>query len=146
MPTLHLNIEKKGNDAALLHGLLAGRVDGGGACRRLHALQLPLELSGYFYTEPVCFVARPHHPLTRGIDRTNVWHTGGECLASRPIGIDNALVDQWRRNRKTPLVGVNERRHQFAAKQRYDLYSLSHGWRNAMPAGSAPAICKLCQN
>lgn len=61
MPTLHLNIEEKVM-TPLLHDLLAGQVDvvvgrvGG------RALQLPLNYQ-VLYTEPVCFVARPHHPL-----------------------------------------------------------------------------------
>lgn len=61
MPTLHLNIEEKVM-TPLLHDLLSGVVDvvvgrvGG------RALELPLNYR-VLYTEPVCFVARPDHPL-----------------------------------------------------------------------------------
>ena len=76
MPTLHLNIEEKVM-TPLLQDLLAGSVDvvvgriGG------RALQLPLNYR-VLYTEPVCFVARPEHPLAKYPIR---------------ISIDNALVD-----------------------------------------------------
>lgn len=79
MPTLHLNIEEKVM-TPLLHDLLVGQVDvvvgrvGG------RALQLPLNYQ-VLYTKPVCFVARPHHPL---VARAQIawsdlahWRTGG---------------------------------------------------------------------
>ncbi|TQS60279.1 LysR family transcriptional regulator, partial [Salmonella enterica subsp. enterica serovar Typhimurium] len=96
MPTLHLNIEEKVM-TPLLHDLLAGQVDvvvgrvGG------RALQLPLNYQ-VLYTEPVCFVARPHHPLAARAQiawsdlahwRWIVWPTGTPIR----ISIDNALVD-----------------------------------------------------
>ncbi|BDY53505.1 LysR substrate-binding domain-containing protein [Escherichia coli] len=96
MPTLHLNIEEKVM-TPLLQDLLAGSVDvvvgriGG------RALQLPLNYQ-VLYTEPVCFVARPEHPLAKYAtlswnDLANwrwiVWPTGTPIR----ISIDNALVD-----------------------------------------------------
>lgn len=81
----------------LLHDLLAGSLDvvvgrvGG------RALQLPLNYQ-VLYTEPVCFVARPHHPLASHATlswndlahwRWIVWPTGTPIR----ISIDNALVD-----------------------------------------------------
>lgn len=96
LPTLHLNIEEKVM-TPLLHDLLAGSVDvvvgrvGG------RALQLPLNYQ-VLYTEPVCFVARPDHPLAKyplltWNDLANwrwiVWPTGTPIR----ISIDNALVD-----------------------------------------------------
>lgn len=96
MPTLHLNIEEKVM-TPLLHDLLAGAVDvvvgrvGG------RALQLPLNYQ-VLYTEPVCFVARPHHPLAKSASLTwhdlthwrwIVWPTGTPIRLS----IDNALAD-----------------------------------------------------
>lgn len=96
MPTLHLNIEEKVM-TPLLQDLLAGSVDvvvgriGG------RALQLPLNYR-VLYTEPVCFVARPEHPLAKYAtlswnDLANwrwiVWPTGTPIR----ISIDNALVD-----------------------------------------------------
>lgn len=81
----------------LLHDLLVGQVDvvvgrvGG------RALQLPLNYQ-VLYTEPVCFVARPHHPLAARAQiawsdlahsRWIVWPTGTPIR----ISIDNALVD-----------------------------------------------------
>ena len=96
LPTLHLNIEEKVM-TPLLHDLLAGSVDvvvgrvGG------RALQLPLNYQ-VLYTEPVCFVARPDHPLANSplltwndlADwRWIVWPTGTPIR----ISIDNALVD-----------------------------------------------------
>ncbi len=96
MPTLHLNIEEKVM-TPLLHDLLVGQVDvvvgrvGG------RALQLPLNYQ-VLYTEPVCFVARPHHPLVARAQiawsdlahwRWIVWPTGPPIR----ISIDNALVD-----------------------------------------------------
>lgn len=96
MPTLHLNIEEKVM-TPLLHDLLSGVVDvvvgrvGG------RALELPLNYR-VLYTEPVCFVARPDHPLA-SLDslswadlaawRWIVWPTGTPIRQS----IDNALVD-----------------------------------------------------
>ncbi|MFH3327612.1 LysR substrate-binding domain-containing protein [Klebsiella aerogenes] len=96
MPTLHLNIEEKVM-TPLLHDLLSGVVDvvvgrvGG------RALELPLNYR-VLYTEPVCFVARPDHPLA-SMPRLNwadlaawrwiVWPTGTPIRQS----IDNALVD-----------------------------------------------------
>lgn len=96
LPTLNLNIEEKVM-TPLLHDLLAGSVDvvvgrvGG------RALQLPLNYQ-VLYTEPVCFVARPDHPLAKyplltWHDLANwrwiVWPTGTPIR----ISIDNALVD-----------------------------------------------------
>ncbi len=96
MPTLHLSIEEKVM-TPLLQDLLAGSVDvvvgriGG------RALQLPLNYR-VLYTEPVCFVARPEHPLAKYAilswnDLANwrwiVWPTGTPIR----ISIDNALVD-----------------------------------------------------
>lgn len=96
MPTLHLNIEEKVM-TPLLNDLLAGSVDvvvgrvGG------RALQLPLNYQ-VLYTEPVCFVARPDHPLAKYASLTwndladwrwIVWPTGTPIRLS----IDNALVD-----------------------------------------------------
>lgn len=96
MPTLHLNIEEKVM-TPLLDDLLAGSVDvvvgrvGG------RALQLPLNYQ-VLYTEPVCFVARPHHPLAKSASLTwhdlthwrwIVWPTGTPIR----ISIDNALAD-----------------------------------------------------
>ncbi|MCV5217157.1 LysR substrate-binding domain-containing protein, partial [Escherichia coli] len=61
------------------------------------ALQLPLNYR-VLYTEPVCFVARPEHPLAKSAiltwnDLANwrwiVWPTGTPIL----ISIDTALVD-----------------------------------------------------
>lgn len=88
MPTLHLNIEEKVM-TPLLHDLLVGQVDvvvgrvGG------RALQLPLNYQ-VLYTEPVCFVARPRHPL---VARAQIawsdlahWRTGAlavDSLANR---------------------------------------------------------------
>ena len=96
MPTLHLNIEEKVM-TPLLHDLLSGVVDvvvgrvGG------RALELPLNYR-VLYTEPVCFVARPDHPLA-SMPRLSwadlaawhwiVWPTGTPIRQS----IDNALVD-----------------------------------------------------
>ncbi|EPS9633340.1 LysR substrate-binding domain-containing protein [Klebsiella aerogenes] len=96
MPTLHLNIEEK-MMTPLLHDLLSGVVDvvvgrvGG------RALELPLNYR-VLYTEPVCFVARPDHPLASmprlswadlAAWRWIVWPTGTPIRQS----IDNALVD-----------------------------------------------------
>lgn len=96
MPTLHLNIEEKVM-TPLLHDLLSGVVDvvvgrvGG------RALELPLNYR-VLYTEPVCFVARPDHPLASmprlswadlATWRWIVWPTGTPIRQS----IDNALVD-----------------------------------------------------
>lgn len=96
MPTLHLNIEEKVM-TPLLHDLLSGVVDvvvgrvGG------RALELPLNYR-VLYTEPVCFVARPDHPLASRAHlswsdlaawRWIVWPTGTPIRQS----IDNALVD-----------------------------------------------------
>lgn len=96
MPTLHLNIEEKVM-TPLLNDLLAGVVDvvvgrvGG------RALELPLSYR-VLYTEPVCFVARPDHPLAQKSRlswadlspwRWIVWPTGTPIRLS----IDNALVD-----------------------------------------------------
>ncbi|MRE37646.1 LysR family transcriptional regulator [Klebsiella quasipneumoniae] len=96
MPTLHLNIEEKVM-TPLLNDLLSGVVDvvvgrvGG------RALELPLNYR-VLYTEPVCFVARPDHPLARRAHlswadlaawRWIVWPTGTPIRQS----IDNALVD-----------------------------------------------------
>ena len=96
MPTLHLNIEEKVM-TPLLHDLLSGVVDvvvgrvGG------RALELPLNYR-VLYTEPVCFVARPDHPLASmprlswadlAVWRWIVWPTGTPIRQS----IDNALVD-----------------------------------------------------
>ncbi|MGR7260404.1 LysR substrate-binding domain-containing protein [Klebsiella aerogenes] len=96
MPTLHLNIEEKVM-TPLLHNLLSGVVDvvvgrvGG------RALELPLNYR-VLYTEPVCFVARPDHPLASmprlswadlAAWRWIVWPTGTPIRQS----IDNALVD-----------------------------------------------------
>ncbi|HGP0979618.1 TPA: LysR substrate-binding domain-containing protein [Klebsiella aerogenes] len=96
MPTLHLNIEEKVM-TPLLHDLLSGVVDvvvgrvGG------RALELPLNYR-VLYTEPVCFVARPEHPLASmprlswadlATWRWIVWPTGTPIRQS----IDNALVD-----------------------------------------------------
>lgn len=96
MPTLHLNIEEKVM-TLLLHDLLSGVVDvvvgrvGG------RALELPLNYR-VLYTEPVCFVARPDHPLASmprlswadlAAWRWIVWPTGTPIRQS----IDNALVD-----------------------------------------------------
>ncbi|MDU3718891.1 MAG: LysR substrate-binding domain-containing protein [Klebsiella michiganensis] len=96
MPTLHLNIEEKVM-TPLLNDLLAGVVDvvvgrvGG------RALELPLSYR-VLYTEPVCFVARPDHPLAEKSQlswadlspwRWIVWPTGTPIRLS----IDNALVD-----------------------------------------------------
>ncbi len=96
MPTLHLNIEEKVM-TPLLHDLLSGVVDvvvgrvGG------RALELPLNYR-VLYTEPVCFVARPDHPLASmprlswadlAAWRWIVWPTGTPIRQS----IDNALVD-----------------------------------------------------
>ena len=96
MPTLHLNIEEKVM-TPLLHDLLSGVVDvvvgrvGG------RALELPLNYR-VLYTEPVCFVARPDHPLASRDSlswadlaawRWIVWPTGTPIRQS----IDNALVD-----------------------------------------------------
>ncbi|MFQ9621421.1 MAG: LysR substrate-binding domain-containing protein [Enterobacteriaceae bacterium] len=95
LPTLNLNIEEKVM-TPLLHDLLAGSVDvvvgrvGG------RALELPLSYR-VLYTEPVCFVARPDHPLAEksrlswadlsvALDR--LAHRHANCLS-----IDNALVD-----------------------------------------------------
>ena len=96
MPTLHLNIEEKVM-TPLLHDLLSGvddvvvgRVGG-------RALELPLNYR-VLYTEPVCFVARPDHPLASmprlswadlAVWRWIVWPTGTPIRQS----IDNALVD-----------------------------------------------------
>ena len=96
MPTLHLNIEEK-VITPLLQELLAcsvevvvGRIGG-------RALQLPLSYQ-VLCTEPVCFVARPEHPLAKYAtltwnDLANwrwiVWPTGTPIR----ISIDNALVD-----------------------------------------------------
>ncbi len=81
----------------LLHDLLSGVVDvvvgrvGG------RALELPLNYR-VLYTEPVCFVARPDHPLASmprlswadlAARRWIVWPTGTPIRQS----IDNALVD-----------------------------------------------------
>ncbi|MDO7161118.1 LysR substrate-binding domain-containing protein, partial [Acinetobacter baumannii] len=61
------------------------------------ALQLPLNYQ-VLYTEPVCFVARPDHPLASHASlswndlaswRWIVWPTGTPIR----ISIDNALVD-----------------------------------------------------
>ncbi|HDU6302058.1 TPA: LysR family transcriptional regulator [Klebsiella aerogenes] len=96
MPTLHLNIEEKVM-TPLLHDLLSGVVDVvvgrvGGL-----ALELPLNYR-VLYTEPVCFVARPDHPLASmprlswadlAVWRWIVWPTGTPIRQS----IDNALVD-----------------------------------------------------
>ena len=96
MPTLHLNIEEKVM-TPLLHDLLSGVVDvvvgrvGG------RALELPLNYR-VLYTEPVCFVARPDHPLASmprlswadlAVWRWIVWPTGTPIRQS----IDNSLVD-----------------------------------------------------
>ena len=96
MPTLHPNIEEKVM-TPLLHDLLSGVVDvvvgrvGG------RALELPLNYR-VLYTEPVCFVARPDHPLASmprlswadlAVWRWIVWPTGTPIRQS----IDNALVD-----------------------------------------------------
>lgn len=96
LPTLHLNIEEK-IMLPLLQDLLAGSVDvvvgriGG------RALQLPLNYR-VLYTEPVCFVARPNHPLAKYAalswnDLANwrwiVWPAGTPIR----ISIDNALVN-----------------------------------------------------
>ena len=96
MPTLHLNIEEKVM-TPLLHDLLSGVVDvvvgrvGG------RALELPLNYR-VLYTEPVCFVARPDHPLASmprlswadlATWRWIVWPTGTPIRQS----IDNALGD-----------------------------------------------------
>ncbi|MDU4313423.1 MAG: LysR substrate-binding domain-containing protein [Klebsiella michiganensis] len=96
MPTLHLNIEEMVM-TPLLNDLLAGVVDvvvgrvGG------RALELPLSYR-VLYTEPVCFVARPDHPLAQKSRlswadlspwRWIVWPTGTPIRLS----IDNALVD-----------------------------------------------------
>lgn len=96
MPPLHLNIEEKVM-TPLLHDLLSGVVDvvvgrvGG------RALELPLNYR-VLYTEPVCFVARPDHPLASmprlswadlATWRWIVWPTGTPIRQS----IDNALVD-----------------------------------------------------
>lgn len=96
MPTLHLNIEEKVM-TPLLHDLLSGVIDvvvgrvGG------RALELPLNYR-VLYTEPVCFVARPDHPLASmprlswadlAAWRWIVWPTGTPIRQS----IDNALVD-----------------------------------------------------
>ncbi|HEJ0413606.1 TPA: LysR family transcriptional regulator [Klebsiella aerogenes] len=96
MPTLHLNIEEKVM-TPLLHDLLSGVVDvvvgrvGG------RALELPLNYR-VLYTEPVCFVARPDHPLASRSHlnwadlaawRWIVWPAGTPIRQS----IDNALVD-----------------------------------------------------
>lgn len=96
MPTLHLNIEEKVM-TTLLHDLLASSVDvvvgrvGG------RALQLPLNYQ-VLYTEPVCFVAHPQHPLTKHAAlswhdlatwRWIVWPIGTPIRLS----IDNALAD-----------------------------------------------------
>ncbi|EPK6500987.1 LysR substrate-binding domain-containing protein [Klebsiella aerogenes] len=96
MPTLHLNIEEKVM-TPLLHDLLSGVLDvvvgrvGG------RALELPLNYR-VLYTEPVCFVARPDHPLASRSHlnwadlaawRWIVWPTGTPIRQS----IDNALVD-----------------------------------------------------
>ncbi|HBW4581718.1 TPA: LysR family transcriptional regulator [Klebsiella aerogenes] len=96
MPTLHLNIEEKVM-TPLLHDLLSGVVDvvvgrvGG------RALELPLNYR-VLYTEPVCFVARPDHPLASmprlswadlAAWRWIVWPSGTPIRQS----IDNALVD-----------------------------------------------------
>lgn len=96
MPTLHLNIEEKVM-TPLLHDLLSGVVDvvvgrvGG------RALELPLNYR-VLYTEPVCFVARPDHPLASmprlswadlAAWRWILWPTGTPIRQS----IDNALVD-----------------------------------------------------
>ena len=96
LPTLNLNIEEKVM-TPLLHDLLAGSVDvvvgrvGG------RALQLPLNYQ-VLYTEPVCFVARPDHPLAKYPLLT--WHDLAHwrwivCPTGTPIriSIDNALVD-----------------------------------------------------
>ena len=95
MPTLHLNIEEK-IMAPLLRDLLDGVVDvvvgrvGG------RALELPLNYR-VLYTEPVCFVARPDHPLAQSALLTwddlaawrwIVWPHGTPIRMS----IDNALV------------------------------------------------------
>lgn len=94
MPTLHLNIEEKVM-TPLLQDLLAGSVDvvvgriGG------RALQLPLNYR-VLYTEPVCFVARPEHPLAKYAtlswnDLANwrwiVWPTGTPSAS--------ALIMRW---------------------------------------------------
>ncbi len=96
MPTLYLNVEEKVM-TPLLHDLLSGVIDvvvgrvGG------RALKLPLQYR-VLYTEPVCFVARPDHPLVlRGSIswqdlapwRWIVWPGGTPIRQS----IDNALVD-----------------------------------------------------
>ena len=96
LPPLHLNMEEKGSPP-LLPALLGGGVDvaaggvGGGAFR------LPL-IYRVLYPEPVCFVARPDHPLAKyplltWHDLSNwrwiVWPTGTPIR----ISIDNALVD-----------------------------------------------------
>ena len=96
MPTLHLNIEEKVM-TPLLHDLQSGVVDvvvgriGG------RALELPLNYE-VLYTEPVCFVSRPDHPLARlprlGWNdlapwRWIVWPNGTPIRQS----IDNALVE-----------------------------------------------------
>nr|WP_201279286.1 LysR family transcriptional regulator [Cedecea colo] len=96
IPGLHLNIEEKVM-TPLLHDLISGVVDvvvgrvGG------RALELPLNYR-VLYTEPVCFVARPDHPLAtkpqlKWADlaawRWIVWPTGTPIRQS----IDNALVD-----------------------------------------------------
>ncbi|MGS9140169.1 LysR substrate-binding domain-containing protein, partial [Salmonella enterica subsp. enterica serovar Infantis] len=76
---------------------LAGLVDVvvGGVGGR--ALQLPLKYQ-VLYPEPVCFGARPHHPLAaraqiawsaRALWRWIVWPTGTPIRSS----LDNALVD-----------------------------------------------------
>ncbi len=106
MPTLHLNIEEKVM-TPLLHDLLAGQVDvvvgrvGG------RALQLPLNYQ-VLYTEPVCFVARPHHPLAARAQiarsdlahwRWIVWPTG--TLFASVLITPSSITASC--SRKTPL-------------------------------------------
>ncbi|HDJ2774521.1 TPA: LysR family transcriptional regulator, partial [Serratia rubidaea] len=96
MPDVHFNIEEKVMEP-LLTDLLSGAIDvvvgrvGG------RALGLPLNYR-VLYTEPVCFVARTDHPLTKQNtvawdDLANwrwiVWPTGTPIRQS----IDSALVD-----------------------------------------------------
>lgn len=96
MPGLHLDVEEKVM-TPLLQDLLAGVVDvvvgrvGG------RALTLPLNYQ-VLYTEPVCFVARPDHPLAGHHTiswedlmswRWIIWPTGTPIRLS----IDNALAD-----------------------------------------------------
>lgn len=96
MPTLHLNIEEKVM-TPLLNDVLSGAMDVVVGRMGGRALKLPLNFA-VLYTEPVCFVVRPDHPLARMASvswhelpnwRWIVWPTGMPIRQS----INTALVD-----------------------------------------------------